>query len=119
MAVNKRARGARWEDKAAEYLETKGHRILCRNYRCRSGEIDIIAMDESEVVFTEVKYRSDSSYGTAAEAVGIQKQRTIRRVAEYYLVTTFHRDDIQCRFDVIGFDGKENGYEITHIKNAF
>lgn len=119
MAVNKRARGARWEDKAAAYLETKGYRILCRNYRCRSGEIDIIAMDESEVVFTEVKYRSNSLYGTAAEAVGIQKQRTIRRVAEYYLVTTFHRDDIRCRFDVIGFDGKENGYEITHIKNAF
>lgn len=112
--MNRRQTGACYEQKAAEYLEGCGYRILEMNYRCRTGEIDIVAMDGKYVVFCEVKYRSGSRAGNPLEAVDLKKQRVIFRCGEYYL--TEHRlRDVPCRFDVIGIAGAE----ITHIKDAF
>ena len=100
---------------AAEWLEKQGLVIMDRNFRCRQGEIDLIAKDGKMVVFVEIKARSRKGTGCAIEAVNYKKQRTIRRVALYYLTKRYHSVDIPCRFDVLGFDGGR----ITWIKNAY
>lgn len=95
-----RAIGAEYEKKAAQYLEGLGYRILEKNFRCRMGEIDLIAKDGSYLVFIEVKYRKDIRMGEPQEAVGYRKQKKICRTASYYCMT--HRIPPQqpCRFDV-------------------
>ncbi len=77
MAYNKRTVGAQYEDKAAQFLESKGVRILERNFRNRFGEIDIIGRDKNTYVFTEVKYRKDNRLGDPASAVNLKKQSTM------------------------------------------
>ena len=79
--------GTAYEKMAGEYLKTQGYEILQYNFRCRMGEIDIIAKDHGYLVFIEVKYRRDKSCGHPAEAVTPRKQRTISKVASYYLLT--------------------------------
>lgn len=113
--MNKRRIGAVYERQAAEYLKSKGYQILENNYRCRIGEIDLIARDGRYLVFVEVKYRSDGFCGNALEAVTVRKQHTIRRVAQFYLLSHHLSEDIPCRFDVVGITGTE----ITLVKDAF
>lgn len=117
---NRRQTGAVYERAAGHYLEKLGYEILEYNYRCRVGEIDIVARDGEYMVFCEVKYRSDNRKGNPLEAVDGRKQQTIFRCAMYYL-TENHLPDVPCRFDVIGIDGVSGMKEpeITHIKNAF
>lgn len=111
---NLRRTGADYEKAAGGYLESLGYEILEYNYRCRLGEIDIVAKDGEYIVFFEVKYRADQRKGTPLEAVDIRKQNIIFRCAMYYL--TQHRlSDVPCRFDVIGIEDTK----VTHIKNAF
>lgn len=111
---NKRSRGSEYEKKAAEYLKASGLRICEMNYRCRLGEIDIIARDGRYLVFAEVKYRMDTGKGFPQEAVDYRKQRKISQVADYYLMCKGSMD-IPCRFDVIAILGNE----IRWIKDAF
>ncbi|MBR2766339.1 MAG: YraN family protein [Blautia sp.] len=113
--LNKRLLGAEKENLAAAWLEDQGLRILARNYRCRLGEIDLIAKDQETVVFLEIKYRKNPDKGEAVWAVDMRKQRVISKVAKYYLTAVFRSVDIPCRFDVIGIDGEQ----ITWIRNAF
>lgn len=117
---NKRQTGAYYEQAAARYLEQLGYEILEYNYRCRSGEIDIIAKDGAYVVFCEVKYRADSRKGDPLEAVDARKQNVIFRCAMYYLAE-HHLNDVPCRFDVIGIQGQDGSEDakVTYIKNAF
>lgn len=111
---NKRHIGSRYEILAAEYLKSRGMAILECNYRCRQGEIDLVGKDGDFLVFVEVKYRRSEKNGTPAEAVTLQKQKNIRRTAQYYLYS--HRyGDIPCRFDVVSILGKE----ICWIRDAF
>ena len=101
-------------------MERLGYEILEYNYRCRAGEIDIVAKDKGCLVFCEVKYRADDQSGHPLEAVDERKKRTIFRCAMYYL--SEHRlGDVPCRFDVIGIKGNAGveSAEVTHIKNAF
>ena len=70
--------GAWGEDRAAEYLTDNGYRIVCRNFRCRMGEIDLIAQKEDILAFAEVKLRKNSWYGEAREFVTAEKQRKLR-----------------------------------------
>ena len=114
MGKNRRQIGTDYERAAAYYLEQLGYEILEYNYRCRAGEIDLIAKDGEYLVFCEVKYRSDGRKGSPLEAVGAGKQRTIFRCAMFYLAE-HHTEDVPCRFDVIGIEGAE----VVHIKNAF
>ncbi len=111
---NKRWIGSEYEKKAGEYLISQGYEIVEYNFRCRIGEIDLIARDGEYLVFCEVKYRAGAAKGHPAEAVGIRKQRVISKCAAYYL-TTRHLPGISCRFDVVSVEGNE----ITLIKNAF
>lgn len=111
---NRRQTGTDYEQAAGFYLEQMGWTILEYNYRCRSAEIDIVARDGEYLVFCEVKYRSDGRKGNPLEAVDMRKQQRIRRAALYYL-TEHGKNDVPCRFDVIGIQGTK----ITHIRDAF
>ncbi len=73
------------EDFACRYLQSKGYMILCRNYKTRYAEIDIIAKKNDAISFIEVKTRKSLRYGRPLEAVTLVKQRKIYRCAEYYL----------------------------------
>ena len=112
---NRRKTGTEYEQKTAEYLESLGWKILERNYRCRIGEIDLIALDGRTLVFVEVKYRFSMKAGNAWEAVDKKKQKIISKVAAQYLAIHFHTLDIACRFDVVGFEKDKPFW----IKNAF
>lgn len=113
--MNKRQTGTEYELIASEYLEEKGYEIIERNYRCRQGEIDLIAKDGTYLVFIEVKYRKNAAMGMAEEAVTLKKQKVIRSVARYYLLTKHQAAGIPCRFDVVGITGTM----INLIQNAF
>ena len=94
--------------------------MLEYNYRCRSGEIDIVAKDGEYIVFCEVKFRSDERKGNPLEAVDSRKQKVIFRCAMHYL--SEHRlKDASCHFNVIGINGNDGmrSAKVTHIKNAF
>lgn len=112
--MNKRKKGTEYEKAAGYYLEQHGYQILQYNYRCRIGEIDLVAKDGEYLVFCEVKYRSDESKGSPLEAVNARKQGKLFQTAMYYL-TEHDLGDVPCRFDVIGIDGTK----IQLIKNAF
>ena len=81
----KQVTGKLGEDLATKYLEKIGYKIVARNFRCRQGEIDIIARKSEELVFVEVKARTNLSYGSPAEAVDFAKQKHMEKVAKYYL----------------------------------
>lgn len=115
LSQNKRQTGAAYELKAEEYLLGNGYKILERNFRNRSGEIDLIAKKDGYICFVEVKYRTTSAYGSPLEAVDDRKQNQIRRVANYYLMKNKLSEWTPCRFDVIAFEGEK----MTHIENAF
>lgn len=112
---NNRETGSRHELQAAACLTEQGYVILEKNYRCRTGEIDLIARDGSYLVFAEVKYRKDGGSGDPAEAVDLKKRQRIIGAARYYLLTHGYGDDIPCRFDVIAILGGE----VRLIKDAF
>lgn len=114
MKQNNRKIGRNYEIAAAYYLEQSGYEILECNYRCKSGEIDLIAREGEYLVFCEVKYRKYGDKGNPFEAVNRKKQRTIIRCAQWYMLE-HNLKDIPCRFDVIGISGKE----IYLLRNAF
>ena len=112
---NTRAKGASAEQVAAEFLTAKGFTIIVRNYRVRIGEIDCIARDrDGTLVFVEVKSSRNGSCGNPLSWVTPAKQRTIAKVARWYLAAQRIRS-CPCRFDVVAVaEGK-----IEHLKNAF
>ncbi len=100
--MNKRQIGSMYEDMAADYLMQQGYHITERNYRCRTGEIDLIGIERDCLCFIEVKYRKDRKTGDPLEAVDIRKQRKIIQTAQYYLLTHPRYRGWKCRFDVVG-----------------
>lgn len=112
---NKRAAGAKGERAAGAFLERQGYEILAYNFRCRMGEIDIVARDGNYLVFVEVKYRKSEKWGSPFEAVDRRKQRIISKVAAYYCYKNGCGETTPCRFDVAAVLGDE----IQVIKNAF
>lgn len=113
--MNRRVTGARYEEKAARALYARGYRILERNFRCRFGEIDIIARHKGVLVFIEVKYRRDSRSGFPEESVNRRKQAAIRKTAEVYMHRRGYDWWGQCRFDVVCVMGEE----VRIIEDAF
>ena len=112
----------RWgEAEAAKFLRIKGYKIIAANYRCRFGEIDIIAQQGSYIVFVEVKLRKDADHGTAAEFVDARKQNKLRTTASMWLAQ--NETELQPRFDVIEVYApngmSDRGKRINHIINAF
>lgn len=96
----KDALGRFGEDVAAEHLRLQGLQILARNWRCPTGELDIVARDGSSLVICEVKTRRSTAFGSPAEAVGPRKLRRLRELALHWLdAQQIHVPDI--RFDVV------------------
>lgn len=115
MTLNKRKLGSSCEDTAAFFLEGQNYVILEKRFRCRQGEIDIIARDGRYLIFIEVKYRRSGRQGHPLEAVNHAKQRQISKVALCYMNKHGISLETAMRFDVIGVTNDE----IIHIKNAF
>ncbi|WP_339321338.1 YraN family protein [Paenibacillus sp. FSL W8-0194] len=117
---NRREKGAAAEQAACVYLAAQGYAIRDRNWRCRSGEIDIVAELGRLLVIVEVRSRSGSRYGTAAESVDYRKIRQVRGIASTYL--HYKRfEDRDLRFDVIAIemDAARNVVSLQHIEGAF
>ncbi|WP_238357789.1 YraN family protein [Cohnella zeiphila] len=117
----RRATGRAAEEAAARYLGENGFRILERNWRCRTGELDLIALDGETLVFVEVRSRRGSArFGTAIEAITPRKCAQVRSVAHIYLST---RNQLlrQVRFDVVAvtFGPSSEVAELKHIPGAF
>ena len=129
MASQSTERGARTaalgrygEDLAVAHLETSGLQVLDRNWRCRAGELDVVARDvDGAIVFIEVKARSGTGFGEPAEAVGLVKARRIRRLACQWLAE--HRPDgarTELRFDVVSVVRRRgHAPQISHLRGAF
>ena len=94
------ARGAAAEALAAEHLAAHGLRVIARNVRCRGGEVDLVCLDRSHVVFVEVRLRSNGRFGGAAESITAAKQRRLLIAAQWWLGGAGRRfRDAPCRFD--------------------
>jgi len=109
--------GQEGEDRAAKFLIEQGYRILERNYRTKSGEIDLIALDKDEVVFVEVKTRTSDVFGAPELAVNPRKQRSMIKAALGYIkYKKLHQ--VPCRFDVVTVSAAA-GQKVELIRNAF
>ena len=112
--------GHHWsEDIAAEFLQRQGLELLVTNYRNRTGEIDLIMIDDQTLVFVEVKQRRDSQFGRPEESVGMAKQAKLRRTAASYLQRHDRSQSWPCRFDVVAITGGPHAPVCRWIQNAF
>jgi putative endonuclease len=119
MANATQAVGAYGERLAARHLMDTGMAILDRNWRCRDGEIDIIARDGDVLVFCEVKTRRGGGFGPPAEAVRPAKRRRLRRLAAQWLADTGVRP-AEVRFDVLSVVPQPRGSALVeHVRGAF
>jgi putative endonuclease len=101
--------GQHAEDVAAAYLQRHGLKVIARNYRCRFGEIDLIAEDRGSLVFIEVRLRTRSDFGGAAESIDAAKRRRLVAAARHYLART--GADRACRFDAFLVTGNDGAVE--------
>ena len=110
--------GKQGEERAARLLRKRGYKVLVRNYRCRHGEIDIVAFERGEIVFVEVKSRTTDEKGSGAEAVTERKQKRIARVAAQYLAER-RLSERPCRFDVVAIAASPEAGEDEIVRGAF
>jgi putative endonuclease len=113
------ALGAYGERVAVRVLTDQGLQVLDRNWRCRAGELDVVARDGAALVFCEVKTRAAAGFGHPVEAVTAVKRRRLRQLARAWLdAHDHHAPDL--RFDVIGVLVPASGpARVTHLRNAF
>lgn len=115
MAINgeKRRLGFSGERRAARYLKRQGYKILERNFRCKMGEVDVIAQKGDAVAFVEVKTRTSDYFGEPNQAVNSTRQERYKNAARYYFYGK--SVNVTVRFDII--EVTKDG--INHIENAF
>ncbi len=118
MTRARRQTGLLGEERARVALRRAGYRILAQNYRCRYGEIDVVAEEGATIVFIEVKARRSASHGAPAQAVTRSKQQRIARTALQYLAV-HHMLDRKARFDVVTLMAEPNGWRLEILRNAF
>lgn len=112
--MNNRLLGSYYEDMACKYLESRGIEVLQRNYIYKGCEIDIIAREKDLIIFIEVKYRRDASFGFPLESISQNKIVRIRRAATGY-IHMYRIKNYYIRFDCISFIGRDMDW----IKDAF
>ncbi len=113
--------GLFYEEMAAVFLKKKGLKEIIRNFRHRTGEIDLIMQHQETVVFVEVRYRYQNTYGSAEESITPQKQQKIISTANFYL-TRQKLWDNPCRFDTVTIKPSKHPfkqYDINWIISAF
>ena len=119
--MDARLLGSWGEAQAAEYLRKKGYAIRSMNFRCRLGELDIVAENRKFLVFVEVKLRKNADFGAAASYVTLRKQERLRAAAQFYLAGDETKK--QPRFDVVESyapAGPEpEKIQINHLENVF
>ena len=116
--ITKITTGKEGEKIAAAFLKKNGYRISDINFRCPLGEVDIVAQENKEIVFIEVKTRKSNRLGYPEQAVGIRKQRKMSQLALWYLQKR-KIADVAARFDVVAITLCPEGDDIKLIKNAF
>jgi len=105
------------EKLAVKYLEQNNYKIIKQNFRCKQGEIDIIALDKGEIVFIEIKARASLKYGLPSESVTKYKLKHIYKTAEYYLYSRNLLNE-NTRIDVIEVYIKNNQVKINHLEQV-
>ncbi len=110
--------GKEGEQIAAAYLKKNGYRIIETNFRCPVGEIDIVAKEENDLVFVEVKTRKSIALGYPEQAVGMRKQKKMSQLALWYMQKRSIADT-NARFDVVAITLIPDNNEVRLIKNAF
>ena len=111
--------GTAAETAAVKHLQNAGLSVKQRNYSCRHGEIDLGMDDGGELVFVEVRYRRNGSFGGAAASINHGKQQRLKRSADHYLQTRSSEGHDGCRFDVVAVSGSGPDYRFDWITNAF
>ena len=120
MSDSRRQTGISGEELALNFLLEKGYALVHRNYRVRSGELDLIMKDGDCLVFIEVRSKTRIAHGTPIETVNYAKRRQIEKTARHYLHRYRIDESVYCRFDVIGIIMLPNQPPvIEHIENAF
>ena len=118
---NARLLGQWGEEQVAEKLRRDGWAVVARNFRCRMGELDLVAENKTFLAFVEVKLRKNDRFVSACEAVTVSKQRKLRTAAQYYLIS--HPTQLQPRFDVAEVYAPQGVRTATptiyYIENAF
>lgn len=114
-----RTLGKDFERLAKNWLTERGLQLVETNYSCRSGEIDLIMLDGSTLVFVEVRYRQNARYGSAAESVGQVKQSRLIKAAQFYLLMHEQYAQAALRFDVVALSGPAETPTVNWIENAF
>ena len=102
-----------------DYLAKQGGKLLERNYHCRFGEVDIIAIEANTILFIEVRYRKNEKYMSVVETINQKKCNKIVMTSQYYLTQHKRYRNCQFRYDVITMTGELDRAEITWIKDAF
>lgn len=105
------------EQKALSYLLDHGLKLVCQNYSCRLGEIDLIMRDGNYLVFIEVRSRTNQDYGGGMASITYAKRQKIIKTTSHYLIKHKLQERFPIRFDVISIDGKSE--LITWLKDAF
>lgn len=118
-ATSKQISGRLAEDAAQQYLQRHGLRLLCRNWTCRSGELDLVMLDGDTVVFVEVRYRRHVGWGGALESIDVHKQQKLIKAAQLFLVKENRWAKHPCRFDVIAIESGSAAEKPNWIRNAF
>lgn len=118
-SVDTKSTGNKAEQLAQKLIRKQGLKLLAANVNYSFGEIDLIAEDVKELVFIEVRFRANSSHGSAAETVAAQKQRRIIMAAQRWLKENQSYQNHYCRFDVIAIDSVIDFKHINWQKNAF
>jgi putative endonuclease len=115
------SKGEDYERRAARLLRRNGLDIVTRNFRARTGEVDIIALDGQVLVFVEVRARSNRAFTSAAASVDRRKQRKLYNTAQSFLKRHPEWRDRACRFDVVAFEPRQSATDLTPnwIRGAF
>lgn len=109
--------GIKGEALASSFLESKGYRILERNWRYRKAEVDIISFKENFLVAVEVKTRATDFYGEPQDFVNKNKIRLLKGAINAYV--NMNDLDVEVRFDIIGIVWSEDSVQVTHLEDAY
>jgi putative endonuclease len=118
MPCDRRGFGLEGEDATAKLLESQGYAIRSRNFRCRYGELDLVAEKDDILCFVEVRMRSSAIWGDPSNSISWSKQRRVVKAALHYLLAYGLRNKM-VRFDVVSVIGRGRDAVLEHLPNAF
>ena len=118
VEVDRRRFGDQGEDATVQFLEAKGYAIRSRNFRCRYGELDVVAEKDGTICFVEVRARATAIWGDPSYTVSRSKQRRIVKAALHYMLAYSVRGKM-IRFDVVSIVGRGRDAAVEHYPNAF